>query len=206
MRRALVVLFCVHLALAKAQETRARRGTPRPESGRVLFQLDFAASPPVTVEDLLSESTLIVDGRVIAVLPSLRLKPSFPLQTASLVLITEVLSGTIPSGWHTIGVSQFGGKIGALEEVFEEDQIIMAAGERYLFFLQRNTCSSPKAENYLTYCPAGSWVGKARVENGTISFPPHAHGGGLTPLNGSDATSFLSLVRQKIAEHLARQR
>jgi hypothetical protein len=122
------------------------------------------------------------------------------MQTVSPVLITEVLSGTMPSGWHTIGVSQLGGKIGGLEEVFAEDQTLMAAGERYIFFLQRNTCSSPKPENYPTYCPAGAWVGKARIENGTISFPPRAHGVGLTPLNGSDVGSFLSLIRPRIAE------
>jgi hypothetical protein len=72
MKRALVVLFCVQAALVVAQTTCPLSGTPRPESGKALVYIDFAAPPPLSVEDLLRQSSLIVDGRVVAVLPSVK--------------------------------------------------------------------------------------------------------------------------------------
>jgi hypothetical protein len=122
------------------------------------------------------------------------------METDSLVAVTEVLFGTMPGGADTIAVTQFGGKIGALEEAFGEDQM-MASGERYIFFLHRDTGPSTPGENYQRYWPAGFWVGKARVENGIITFPSKAHGLGLTPFNGSDVASFLPLIRKKISEY-----
>ncbi len=198
MKRVIVACLCFGVGAATAQ-TRARPGGVRPETGKVYLDLDFTTAP-TTVEALLQESNLVVDGQVIAILPSIRQNPKNleMIQTDFLVAVNQVLSGTLPPGGGTIAISQFGGKIGELEAVFPKDAM-MEVGERYIFFLRRDTSSSPNAEGYLRYYPAGGWIGKAKVVNGTISFPGNVHGGGLTFYNGSDITGFIAAVAQKIA-------
>jgi hypothetical protein len=91
----------------------------------------------------------------------------------------------------------FGGKIEDLEMIFRPD-VPMAVGERYIFFLDGDTSSAPNTTNYPRYFAAGGWVGKARVENGTVAFPPEAHWGALTTLNGTDIASFIAALQQNI--------
>ncbi len=140
--------FCVSGWLSTAQTaTRHRPGDPPPKSSRAVLEIDFVAPPPISVEDLLKQSILIAEGRVVKALPA---------KASALVPDADYFPriGYRGSVWH-----------------------------------------------YLTYCPAGAWVGKARVvESGAISFPPHAHGSRLTPLNGLDIGTYLPLIRQKIAQ------
>ena len=154
MTKVLVVLLGFNIGLASAQ-TRVRANDPLPTSGIVSIDLDFA-TVPTTVEQLIKQSNLIVDGRVISVLPPIRVNPRDPasIRTDSLVAVTRVLSGTMPTGAGTIAVSQFGGKIGDLEAVFPKDQM-MIAGERYVFFLHPDKGPAPNVMGYLRYYPAG---------------------------------------------------
>jgi hypothetical protein len=198
MNKLVFALLYLQVMLATAQ-TRSRPNDPRFESGKVSIDIDFATLP-TTVEALINESTLIVDGRVAAILPSTRLDPkNLPMiQTDSLVAVTQVLAGTTSTAGATIAVSQFGGKIGDLEAVFPEDQL-MTVGERYIFFLRLDKGPSPSVMGYSRYYPAGGWVGKAKVVNGSIiSFPKNAYGQGLTAFNGSDVSAFLQVIEQKI--------
>lgn len=198
MNKALFIVLSFNVALIIAQ-TRAMPNDPRPQSGKVSLEIDFTTTP-TTIEDLIRESNLIVDGRVTATLPSIRLNPKNleMIQTDSLVAVSQVLSGSLPTGVTTIAVSQFGGRIGNLEAVFPDDEL-MNAGERYIFFLRRDNGASPNTAGYTRYYPAGGWIGKARVANGTISFPQKAHGSGLTAWNASDIAAFLAAVTQKIS-------
>jgi hypothetical protein len=195
MYRAVVVLSLC-LADVLAAQVRLRPSDPRPKSGKVVVDIDFAKTP-TTVESLISDSELIVDASVIDVLPSRRPNQTWIL-TDSLISVTNVLAGTLQGGIRTIAVSQFGGKINDLEVVFPPD-VPMKVGERYIFFLRRDTSTPQDVTNYSRYYVSGGWIGKARVENARVSFPEKAHGGGLTPFNGTDVTFFLTAVQQKIA-------
>ncbi len=129
-----------------------------PQHGRGDLNIDFATVPG-TIEDLLRESDLVVDGRVISVLPSVRLNAASWIQTDSLVAVMEVLSGATTG--DTIAVSQPGGKMGELEQVFSMDRM-MAVGERYIFFLRRDRGASPNVINYVRYYPPAAGSGRPK--------------------------------------------
>jgi hypothetical protein len=199
-RKSLMVLACALGSTAAAQQTtRVRSGDSRPQpAGKVYPEIDFARTP-TTVADLISHADLIVDATVATTLPSRRPNPKIldMILTDSLVSVYQVFAGRLPTGTDTIAVSQFGGKIEDLEMIYRPD-VPMAVGERYIFFLDADTSSAPNTTKYPRYFAAGGWVGKARVEQGTVAFPPEAHGGGLTSFNGTDVISFIATLQQNI--------
>jgi hypothetical protein len=201
MRRMLLITLVLS-GVAVAQTSRSRPNDVSSTSGKVYMDVDFP-TVPLTAEELIAESDLIVQGRVLALLPSVRRAPKSPsiIETDSLIGVTSVLAGQLPLGVTTLAVTQFGGRIGDLEAVFSNDPL-MTVGEAYIFFLKRKTGAEATAEGYARYMPAGGWIGKAKVAaDGTVSFPEKARGAGLTALNGLKLSDFLSKIAQKIALH-----
>ena len=69
---------------------------------------------------------IIVEGTVIAVLPSINSNPSFAssVETDSLISVEQVLYGTLPTGLHTVALAQQGGTTAQCELVVPVDPLV----------------------------------------------------------------------------------
>ncbi|MCU1328668.1 MAG: hypothetical protein JWN34_4038 [Bryobacterales bacterium] len=205
MRLSMIMAFVLVPTIAIAQ-TRPKQGDPKPLSGTVYQNLEFPRIP-VSIEDLVRQSSAIIDARVTAVLPSARanLNDPYSIQTDAIVVVTQVLAGTVPAG--PLAISQFGGTIGELKVVFEDEPQMMSVGDRYVFFLNRPSGSRLKTETgYPRFFLVAGWIGKAKVADGKMSFPVNARGSGLTGQNGTDVNSFFESVIRVVTTHRASAR
>jgi hypothetical protein len=166
-------------------------------------EIDLVATP-VSLHDLVRMSSLIAEGTVVKILPSISTNPDHlnSIETDSLVSVTENLLGTLTFGNHTIALAQMGGKTAQCEEVVSADPLVKE-GDQYIFFLRpddrkqpANTSGSPR------YFVVGVWSGKAKVENRKIHFLPNAHAK-LHEYDNMDVPVFMAILKGKIDDVLS---
>src|SRR5262245_38932196 len=117
---AVVALF---FECAGAQtSSRPLNGSMNPCSGGVA-SANVDVEPVTDLQSLVAISDLIIIGRVVNVPPAVAATPERPLliRTDSLIAVTEVLRGSLPSTTATIALSQLGGRAGNCEVVVPDD-------------------------------------------------------------------------------------
>ena len=166
----LLGLFCsVLISVAQTATHSTSKAVPLQPHGKAIADLELT-EPVETLDQLIGTSRLILDGRVTAVLPSITRNMTKPetIEMHSLVAVTELLNGMLPSGVNTVAVFRHGSKVGDLEVMVPEDPLV-ATGERYIFFLVPDDRKEPvNTTGYPRYHAVGYYSGKAKIENSKI--------------------------------------
>src|SRR5713226_8548135 len=132
------LLIAMPISMAQDASRRIARGSPGscPGGKAVVGDIELAAIP-LSLDQLVRMSQLIiVEGTVIAVLPSINSNPSFAssVETDSLISVEQVLYGTLPTGLHTVALAQQGGTTAQCELVVPVDPLVKQ-NEQYFLFL-----------------------------------------------------------------------
>jgi hypothetical protein len=161
-------------------------------AGSAQFEPDIV---PNSLETLIRPADLIVIGSVVNNLPAvLRDRTqAMSIETHSVISVDQILSGSLPSNSHTIVLVQYGGNVPPCRLIAPDDPIV-SAGEKFVFFLQRderpqpvNTTGSPR------FVIVGIWSGKVKIDNSKIHFPTQAHPG-LRKYDNSDLKPFTDRI------------
>jgi hypothetical protein len=198
----IALLFCDAVCFCQKAGRSAADPKRCPETGKVVTYLEPVAPPP-DLDQLVRMSGLIVDGTVIAVLPSINRNPDLAgaIETDSLVAIQLRLYGPLSPGTGTVAISQEGGKTTQCEEIIPDDPLLRA-GERYILFLIPDTRKVPANNTgFPRYDVVGIWGGKVKVDNNAVQFSPKAVSG-MHALNGTSVDAFLSQVKERISRLL----
>ncbi len=186
------VIACHAQAPSGSRTPRVPNPTRRYELGNIGVE-----GQPATLDQLVQNSDLIIDGTVHGVLSSLLRVPDDPtsVETNSQIIVNEVLRGELPS---TVVLAQPGGAVGGYEVAVPDDPLVQP-GEQYILFLQRARLNRP--ENNLgipRYWALGYWSGKVRIsDQGTIQFLPAA-AEELHSFDGWSVPAFVATVKEHI--------
>lgn len=131
---------------------------------------------PLSLNELVRESDVIVEGVVQSVLPSRLRTPSdaSSVETDSVFSVTRVFKGRAEN-LRTIVVTQIGGKYGDFElQPVQYD--LLRAGDHHILFLTAD--SRPIVPRYPSvdgaFSITGIWSGNFRIENNAIKVSPRA--------------------------------
>jgi len=170
----------------------------QPPRGDVKLIVDVIASPS-SMEDMVRISHAIVYGSVTsntAIRHFGRGMARSPLvATETVIAVDRILKGELPAKPRQLLLSEIGGRTesGVVEAV--NDRLI-AEGERYVLFLQKDERQTDRADvaHLPAYAVTGVWSGKARVTDSGIEFPPGA-AQGLRKFNGMSLDEFVAAVK-----------
>ena len=156
------------------------------------------------LETLTRLSDLIMDGKVIGILPSVLRNPNQPtsIETAAIVAVDKVLHGPASLTASKVLVIQAGGIFSDLEVAVPNDPPILS-GERYILFLRLDPHATvADHSSYTRYVTAGAWAGKVHVTNSAVSFLPPAdarlHAYDNTPVDAFSKT-VVDLIQGNVA-------
>jgi hypothetical protein len=154
-----------------------------------------------SIDQLIMMSTLVIDGTVDKVLPSVRLASDDPmsLETYSRISVNEVIRGELSKDQQSVAIAEPGGNSEGYEVVYQEHPLVKSS-ERYILFLKPyferkgfvNNLGMP------LYMMVGSWAGKVKVtEKGLVQFLPAAHAA-LHSLDGLSIETFTTALAERI--------
>lgn len=149
-------------------QNRSSGSDPQPTRG-VVHMIVSPISTPQSVNDLVRESEVVVEGVVEAKGPSWRRNSdeSDSLETDLVISVERILKGRPP---RKITVSELGGLAGALAVVPTNNRF-MAVKERYILFLMRDARANlpaPAQNASQRYVVTGISSGKFRIIDGTV--------------------------------------
>ncbi len=173
--------------------------TPYLNGGKLAISI-HPAQAVESLDHLILLSELIIDGTVREVLPSIDKSPNNTgeIETDSLVLVHEILRGTLPVGTQSVTLVQVGGKTERWDITVPDDPLVKP-GERYILFLTSVTGDDPaKTSEAPRYLAVGIWSGKVKVnENITVDFLPAA-APALHSMDGSNISLFIATLRNRM--------
>jgi hypothetical protein len=155
---------------------------------------------PHTLEELVQNADLVVDGVVESVMPTRLANPNSPssLETDSVIVISKVLKGGDQARLHKVVISQPGGKRGELEIVPTQDPLVHS-GERYVLFLTPDTRPNlPAVGDLPRFYLTGAWAGKFKVDKGKIKTCTPCSPG-IRAHGDTDVDAFLDRTRAIVA-------
>jgi hypothetical protein len=119
-----------------------------PPAGPLIIDPD-QWDPIGSLDDLIKQSLVIVDGYVTTTFPAINTAPDHPgnFATAALVTIYSVLHGKISPGNQVLLVEE-GGKQGKWD-VSVRGNPLVKAGKHYIFFLKPCSCNIPDSEGQI---------------------------------------------------------
>lgn len=170
----------------------------QPPRGDVKLIVDVIASPS-SMEVLVRMSHAIVYGSVTSN-SSIRqsgrgMARTTLVTTETVIAVDRVLKGELPAKPRQLLLLEIGGRTesGVVEAV--NDRLI-AGGERYVLFLQKDERQTGRADvaHLPAYAVIGVWSGKARVTDSGIQFLPSA-AQGLRKYNGMSLDEFVAAVK-----------
>lgn len=172
-----------------------------PREGKTVLKLT-PVNPGGSLEQLVLGSELIVDGTVSYTQQPISRSVSTRqviVETHAVVSVNAVLKGALPKGSSSILVAQVGGRSGGWETEVERD-VLLAAGTRYLLFLQNDDNRSEVANNtgMRRYGIVGLWSGKVIIVDGKVRFLPGVSSE-LEKYNGWDLFSVSQEVKDLAA-------
>lgn len=143
-----------------------------PIEGKTVIELNPMDQIPSL--DALVRMPLIIKGRVITSLPSLRRDERVPqsVESHSVVAIDRVFKGIVPDGAGVVTVVQEGGTVDRITVEVQEVPL-MKVGEEYIFFLvpdDRKLSSNPSGG--YRFSIAGGWAGIMKIVEGRVTVSP----------------------------------
>lgn len=195
----LIITLAASMAVCLGQ-TSAHR-PPDITGGKITVQVEPTIEPWSLLQ-MIQVAPLIVDATVLNRLPTINTSsdPDHPvLQTHSVLAVSKVLAGKIPSSSATIVIEENGGRFGNWDVEVKGDPLV-SPGERYILFLMPEIRKTiPDTTGLPRYGVLGAWAGKIKVTGGKVAFLPPAHAN-LHTYDGTDVNAFLDTVQQ-IIEH-----
>ncbi len=176
-----------------------RPHAPNP-TGRYELRNLYVEGQAATLDQLVQNADLIIDGTVHGVLSSPLRVPDDPtsVQTNSQIIVNEALRGELPAGTPTVVLAQPGGTAGGYEVAVPDDPLVQP-GDRYILFLERERRAAPGNNlGVPRYWAVGYWSGKVKIsEQGTIQFLP-ASAEELHSFDGWSVPTFVAAVKERI--------
>jgi len=181
-RRFMAILAALLLiaAASKAQNQsgRQRVGDPPIVPHGIVHATYDSFDQPQSLEQMVKEADVIVDGRVESIFPGRLRQINDPgsVETDTLFTVDRVLKGK-PETLRSIVVIQPGGKYGDLE-VLVDDETPLKAGDRHILFLYYDRRSIvptyPRTDGNFTI--VGGWSGNFKVDGNAVKWlaPPDA--------------------------------
>jgi hypothetical protein len=169
-----------------------------PRTGRITVHA-HPREEVVSLDQLISMSSVILDGTVMSALPAIQSDPGVPdaIETHSVVNVNSILSGALSGDVRTFTLAQAGGRIGGLELVPLDDPI-PSTGERYLLFLVEDKRKEPgNATGLPRYFSVGVFAGKVKIENERVRFPLRGRER-FRAYHGADIDAFKKILDGKI--------
>ena len=189
----------ISAAIVNAQDAHRRRADQTCPGGKAVATSDEGEGGG-SLDLLIRMSDLIVDAGVVQALLPVNREPGHldAIETDSLVSITQVLYQAQPVGANAIAIAQEGGKMAQCEKVVPNDPLVKV-GDRYVLFLHRdNRTQPPNPSGAPRYTVVGTWLGKAKIDNGKVQFLPAATPE-LHKLDNADAITFIATVQERIS-------
>jgi hypothetical protein len=169
-----------------------------PSIGTAYFDLDFAPGAlPGSLDQLIENSSLIVDGYVQSVIPPwVEVEGQF-LNTDVIVLVTRILKGTLPE--KQIVVSQIGGTLGQFTQV-PSQYTVMQQGEHVVLFLAPDVrANTPVHAEIPRFAIRGEFVGLFRERDGKVQLSKGTPAGLREKYDGMDLQQVLSDVAARVS-------
>lgn len=195
-RRFVIVAFTTTLVAFAQQPGDLSRQPPR-GGGKLMVNVNAS---PCSVEDLVRMSHAIVYGTVTSNTSIRQFGGGMgrtPLVTTETVIaVDRVLKGELPAKPLQLLLSEIGGRTesGVVEAVNDR---LVAAGERYVLFLQKDERQTDRADvaHLPAYAVTGVWSGKARITDAGVEFLPGA-AAGLRKFNGMSLDDFVAEIKK----------
>jgi hypothetical protein len=192
-------IFTTAAALGIAQNATYsnRTGNPCPGGTGVT---DLETVNVLSLDYLVRTSSLIVEGSVGKVLPSFGRDANNPAstETDSLISVSKVFSGAVPSGATTISLGQIGGTVGSCTQLVPNDPLAQEGDQYVLFLVPDMRKQVPNTSGAPRYTPVGIWSGRVPIVNGAIAFLKAASPS-LHKYDGLDISQFETVLTQAIS-------
>jgi hypothetical protein len=195
-----VIISIILVAISCNAQLNYREIPPPP--GRYEIQHLSILAPASSLDQLIRNSNLIIDGTVDKVLPSIRLDSGDPksLETYSRIFVNKVIRGKLPEGQQFVALAEPGGNSEGYEIVFTEHPLVKS-GERYILFLnpypaRKGFMNAPPGTTL--YLAVGSWAGKAKVtKEEVVQFLPAASNA-LHFFDNLNVGAFVTSLKERI--------
>jgi hypothetical protein len=160
----------------------------------------FIGAPPSSLDQIIMGSTLIIDGKVDKVLPSIRSRgPNAPtsLETYSIISVNKVLKGKLLEGQQSVAITEPGGNAEGYEVVFTKRPLVQLGNRCILFLILDDRNNTVKNDLGMPlYTLAGSCKAEA-TENGTVQYPPVV-ATALKSYDGANIETFIADLTERI--------